>query len=651
MITFNKQPGQRILEIGCGDNPNPNSDVCVDVRQTAATHFVVDLEKTAWPIGSDEFDAVLAHFLLEHISYPHIPITLAEVFRVLKPGGRFIAATPNTEAQVKWITDPANSEGWDGKDFFTSASENLFGTQYAGQDNGPHVHKSYFSPAIAFDLFRAAGFESVTISPYGERQTDMVIEAKKPEAVDDTVVLPMPAAPTVLREEQSPVGAGPAAVPEVFQQAKPIEVAVAPVLSTQDPRGAVEMPKTELPPTEAVQKAPGDAGSVFDRTYFTKGKMNGGYGGGGFRDFACHWTTVSYILSRRPESVLEVGSSYGHLIKRLQDAGIRSHGLDVSEHCFLMRCCDGLIKWDATKIPWPIGDKEFDLCLSLACLDCLPTESLPDVLRECARTCKRGLFGVGFAKPHFPNHDGTRLTHKPKEWWENLFRGNGLDENWQVVDKDSLEHGSLPPEVSAGDGKVKLNLGSSTSMFYHGWTNIDSNADLAQFAQPNGYKFIHRDVREGLPFKTGEVDAIFAGHVLPHLNYREGLSVLRDCRRVLKPSGVMRLSVTGASRLNAMYERSRNEEEYGLNQFDEMDENCANQTTAAGKLWALLYQGRQSIYDWETLHAQLVDAKFVPSLSAFRQTDLASFIQLMSETSESWQGGTPIFANAVPLVG
>ena len=48
------------------------------------------------------------------------------------------------------------------------------------------------------------------------------------------------------------------------------------------------------------------------------------------------------------------------------------------------------------------------------------------------------------------------------------------------------------------------------------------------------------DVREGLPFD--EVDLIFAEHFIEHLDYHSGQSFLRDCRRVLSDSGVLRLS-------------------------------------------------------------------------------------------------------------
>jgi len=65
-----------------------------------------------------------------------------------------------------------------------------------------------------------------------------------------------------------------------------------------------------------------------------------------------------------------------------------------------------------------------------------------------------------------------------------------------------------------------------------GWVNVDL-LDL-----PGVDRVI--DVSEGLPFE--EVAFAYAEHFLEHLSLNEGLSFLRVCRRVLAPSGVLRVS-------------------------------------------------------------------------------------------------------------
>lgn len=66
-----------------------------------------------------------------------------------------------------------------------------------------------------------------------------------------------------------------------------------------------------------------------------------------------------------------------------------------------------------------------------------------------------------------------------------------------------------------------------------GWVNIDvAPADLTL------------NLNWGLPFEIGSVRVIYAAHVLEHLYYpEEALGFLRECRRVLRPGGRLRVVV------------------------------------------------------------------------------------------------------------
>jgi predicted SAM-dependent methyltransferase len=173
MIQINKLPGQKILELGGGDAPSPSSDVRVDVRAGPHTHFTADFEQPL-PIQSDEFDAVLCHFCLEHLRFTKVLGFLQECHRVLKPGGVALFATPNLERQVEWIKD--HPDGWNGKPLFEAASELIFGSQ----DYPENCHRSCMTPSILSGLFMAAGFTDVKVEPYGEHNTDLSVIAKKP---------------------------------------------------------------------------------------------------------------------------------------------------------------------------------------------------------------------------------------------------------------------------------------------------------------------------------------------------------------------------------------------------------------------------------------------------------------------------------------
>jgi hypothetical protein len=78
---------------------------------------------------------------------------------------------------------------------------------------------------------------------------------------------------------------------------------------------------------------------------------------------------------------------------------------------------------------------------------------------------------------------------------------------------------------------MRLHIGSGP-LALEGWTNVD-------VAAWPGVDVV-LDVREPWPF--AEVEAIFAEHFLEHLTLAEGLAFLRECRRVLRVDGVLRLS-------------------------------------------------------------------------------------------------------------
>lgn len=83
-----------------------------------------------------------------------------------------------------------------------------------------------------------------------------------------------------------------------------------------------------------------------------------------------------------------------------------------------------------------------------------------------------------------------------------------------------------PPEPD-----LRLHLGSGAAAL-EGWINIDD--------QP--YPGVDRllDLRRGLPFR--DVQMIFAEHLLEHFDYEDALELLRECRRVLRDDGILRIS-------------------------------------------------------------------------------------------------------------
>lgn len=617
-LQLNITPGSKVLELGGGANPmiiphvagGPPGHLNVDARQCAdasgrrMVDFTCDFEQFPFPIGADEFDAVICKFCLEHVSFTNTRKFIGEIFRVLKDGGKAVIVVPNTEAQMRWIQ--GHGEGWDGKGLFDAASENLFGSQ----DYKENAHRAYFSPQVAAQLFQEAGFESIVISPFGERATDMLVEAKTP-------ILDGKLAEQAVKPEAIP--AAPANPP--------------------------------LPMDTAEQRE-----AVFDRHYFDGGHYGGGYGSPGYCDFPAHEITVGHILARKPGSMLELGCSRGYLTKRLNDRGVFAVGLDISRHCQLTRVCDNAVQHDICLGDWSPklftsgssegrehefgGDYKFDLAVSIAMLEHIPEQFVPVIAAELEKTCKRGLHGIDFGTGS-PGTDRTKVTLRPKEWWQRM-----LPPGHEVVPKNDLENGPFPEDVIKGDGKVKLNIGSFTNMFHHGWKNIDIH-DLSQHAQSSRYDFQRVDVRHGLPYNTATVDLVFSHHFFEHLSYADGLQFLRECRRVIKPDGAMRFAVPDAGFLMDLYANGGKDP---LSGFDEMNHACADAATSAGKLWELLHEGHAATYDTQTMIQQMEAAGFVAVRSRFRRTNDVGIRQILRETTEMEFAELSLFIDAVPNV-
>jgi predicted SAM-dependent methyltransferase len=420
---------------------------------------------------------------------------------------------------------------------------------FGDQDYPDNAHKNYLNPMIVTRLLQETGFGTITTTPYGDAKTDMIVEAIRPVSKTDHQL-----------QKYSPLVATNLSVEKQSQV-------------TVKEKSIIEgVPREEL----------------FGKDYFNGGGKYGGYAREGYWDYPVHEVTANHVLARKPESVLEIGCGRGYILKRIQDAGIPATGLEISKHCWMTRVASSISILDLCNKRWPVPDQAFDLCLSVAVLEHIPEEHLPFVISEMERTCKRGLHGIDFGE-HDDGFDKTHCTLKNKSFWSGK-----LPKSHEVLDKEELERGDIPEEVLLGDGKMKLNIGSYTTMVHHGWTNIDI-VDLKQWATHHRYKFLHHDVKNGLPYGTGTVDYLYSSHFLEHLTFKEGLTFLKECRRVIKPEGVMRFLVPDAKLLTTEYLNGN------LSEFDEINDGCAESPTAAGKLWALLHEGHFACYDSSTL--------------------------------------------------
>lgn len=94
-------------------------------------------------------------------------------------------------------------------------------------------------------------------------------------------------------------------------------------------------------------------------------------------------------------------------------------------------------------------------------------------------------------------------------------------------------HTMLPVTKEPAPEAVRVNLGCGRRRS-PGWLNFDL------FRAPD---VIYHDLRQRLPLADSTVDVVYHSHVLEHFSRREGLSFLRECYRILKKGGVIRVVV------------------------------------------------------------------------------------------------------------
>ena len=114
--------------------------------------------------------------------------------------------------------------------------------------------------------------------------------------------------------------------------------------------------------------------------------------------------------------------------------------------------------------------------------------------------------------------------------------------------------------------QVNLGCGSHTP---DGWINVDYAFGAFLFKIP-GFKLINKklkifninwsneiflhDLRKPLPWKDNSIDIIYSSHTLEHLSKMEGRMLLKECYRVLKPNGIIRIVVPDLKAIISSYE-------------------------------------------------------------------------------------------------
>lgn len=119
----------------------------------------------------------------------------------------------------------------------------------------------------------------------------------------------------------------------------------------------------------------------------------------------------------------------------------------------------------------------------------------------------------------------------------------------------------------------------------------------------------HDLARSQMPFPDDHFDSVVCAHVIEHFPTPKAISIMEDCRRMLKPQGTLVVSVPDASYFRKVYPEDENANWPRL--FDTTDP--ANPIPTFFRA-ALFYEAHDAVLCEDSLWAYFIRAGFLPEM-------------------------------------
>lgn len=113
-----------------------------------------------------------------------------------------------------------------------------------------------------------------------------------------------------------------------------------------------------------------------------------------------------------------------------------------------------------------------------------------------------------------------------------------------------LANNKLIRNYLRGHSTRKLHLGCGHNSL-DGWLNSDH--------RPKSRNILRLDVTKRFPFEDNLFSYVFSEHMIEHLTYTQGSRMLKECHRILKPNGRIRISTPDLSFLLGLYGEDRSD--------------------------------------------------------------------------------------------
>jgi predicted SAM-dependent methyltransferase len=166
---------------------------------------------------------------------------------------------------------------------------------------------------------------------------------------------------------------------------------------------------------------------------------------------------------------------------------------------------------------------------------------------------------------------------------------------WELKGRRTETRYRAEHSIESVPAGARLHLGCGTRRL-DGWMNLD-------YVIGQSPDIVH-DLSEGLPLPDGHVSLIHSEHLFEHFALADGCHLMAECRRVLRPGGVMRIAMPDLADVVQAYLTGQNDP--WIADYPELD------TRAHALNYALRGWGHVYLYDAEDLQLRLTRAGFDP---------------------------------------
>lgn len=170
----------RLLNFGCGDRVADGWDN-LD-REDHGQRWVVDIESEPLPFLDGSIDGVVASHSLQEIGYHSLPGALAELYRVLRPGGVLRVLSPNLLASIAAYL--RGDRAW----FPVNDSEPSIDDGFCCYLNWFGTARTVWTPQRTIDVLVRAGFRDAREMPFGRSQIEGLADLDDREPEEQVIV-------------------------------------------------------------------------------------------------------------------------------------------------------------------------------------------------------------------------------------------------------------------------------------------------------------------------------------------------------------------------------------------------------------------------------------------------------------------------------